>query len=197
MSDYELDFWGDCANTLGEELKQLVYARYMGLTVEPGGPGPVINLKGKSVLDIGGGPVSLLLKCVNRGVCWVVDPGDYPVWVSERYEFTGIGYDCNAGEALMDDALIPQRTGWDEAWIYNVLQHVDDPELVLANARKAATLIRIFEWLDVPAYEGHPHELKADDLVSWLGWGSLKVDMVDHVDEYGAVGFAFFGAFPT
>jgi hypothetical protein len=196
MSDYELAFWGDCANTLGEELKQLVYARHMGLKVEEGGPGPVIDLHGRSVLDIGGGPVSLLLKCVNRGICWVVDPGDYPEWVRERYEHTGIGYDWNPGEVLMDDALIPQRTGWDEAWIYNVLQHVDDPALVVRNARKAANIVRIFEWLDIEAYEGHPHKLTAPVLASWLSIERHWL-FTHKVNEHGAVGYAFAGAFPA
>jgi hypothetical protein len=196
MSDYELDFWNDCANTLGEELKQLVYARYMGLTVEPGGPGPVIDLKGKSVLDIGGGPVSLLLKCLNRGEAAVLDPGKWPSWVETRYSLGMIEHwRWNAEEGVPDY----EPPHFDEAWIYNVLQHVDDPELVIANARKAADLIRIFEWLDVPAYEGHPHELKADELLGYLGlsWAQFDRYTIRDVNEDGAVGRAFFGVFPT
>jgi hypothetical protein len=212
MSDYELDFWNDCTNTLGEELKQLVYARYMGLTVEPGGPGLVIDLKGKAVLDIGGGPVSLLLKCIGRSrSCMVVDPGKWPKWVMRRYRTAGIGYAWTRAESLTEsplhwthtDLMTQEETHgeviFDEVWIYNVLQHVDDPELVIANARKAADLIRIFEWLDVPAYEGHPHELKADELLGYLGsnWAQFDRYTIRDVDEDGAVGRAFFGAFST
>lgn len=82
MSEYETDWWGTCANTLQEEQKQLIYAARMGLVAQWGvGHPPVFDLEGRSVIDIGGGPVSLLLKCGNRGRAVVADPAEWPVWV--------------------------------------------------------------------------------------------------------------------
>ena len=72
---WELGWWGDCTNTYGEEEKQLLYASRMGLKSFHNGKSPYnFDLDGMSILDIGGGPVSLLLKCINFRKAKVVDP---------------------------------------------------------------------------------------------------------------------------
>jgi hypothetical protein len=174
---YELAFWGDCLDTLGEEQKHRVYAPLMGVESD---------LAGRSVIDIGGGPVSLLLKCRNRGDCVVADPliGEFPGWVRERYRENLIEPWRMRGEEL-------NASGFDEAWIYNVLQHVDDPAMVCANARHAAEVVRVFEWIDIPAYDGHPHELTQDMLEEWLGGKGMTVTLA----EDGCFGRAFYGVF--
>lgn len=175
---YELAFWNDCLDTLEEENKQRVYARLMGIEG---------SLRGRSVVDIGGGPVSMLLKCRDRGECAVVDPliGDFPIWVRGRYREAGIAPINVYGEDL------ELGNTYDEAWIYNVLQHVKDPELVIKRARASAGLLRIFEWINIPAYEGHPHELYATDLDKWCGGKG----MVLQLNETGCVGTAYVGVF--
>lgn len=187
--DYEANFWGNCANTYHEEQKQVAYALRMGLPpiwdcVHP----PTFDLEGRSIIDIGGGPVSLLLKSVNGGRCVVADPAPWPSWVRQRYKECGIEFWSMAGES-------ESITGYsfEEAWIYNVLQHVQDPELVITNARSIAKVIRIFEWIDISAYEGHPHELARESLEKWLGAPGFVAD----VNEGGAVGRAFYGVFAT
>jgi hypothetical protein len=186
MSFDEAAWWGDCANTFHEEQKQLAYALRMGLIADWGcGHPPTFDLAGRSVIDIGGGPVSLLLKCCNRGESLVVDPGEYPVWVAARYRECGIGYKRGRGED------IPISLRFDEAWLYNVLQHVDDPEQVITSARQVADTIRIFEWVNIDPYPGHPHQLVPTDLDQWLGGQGF----VCHVDDRGAVGQAFYGVF--
>ena len=50
--EFEAAWWGNCANSYGEETKQLVYARLMELELRDfGGPGPEIDLDGKIVLE--------------------------------------------------------------------------------------------------------------------------------------------------
>lgn len=148
---------------------------------------PTFDIGGRSVIDIGGGPVSLLLKCVNRGRCVVVDPADYPEWVFRRYEECGI----ELWHGRAED--IDGGPHFDEAWIYNVLQHVDDPVLAIATARHHASVIRIFEWIGIDPYPGHPHRLEREDLDEWLdGMG-----YVAQVNENGAVGLAYYGVFQT
>lgn len=186
--EFERAWWGDCLNTFGEEAKQLVYAPKMGLVNTPLlGKWPVYDLAGRSVLDIGGGPVSMLLKCVNRGRCRVIDPCYYPAWIGDRYFYANIAYERRNGEDFT------QREKWlyDEAWIYNVLQHVEDPRKVIANAKYHARVIRIFEWLETPPSEGHPHTLHAHELNEWLG----GVGEYGFVDEQGATGLAYWGVF--
>lgn len=185
--DYETEFWGTCVNTFHEEQKQLVYAPRMGLlasmnTAHP----PTFNLGGRSVIDIGGGPVSLLLKCADFSWATVVDPAQWPAWVHSRYATAGIGYRQHEAETLACAQA-------DEAWIMNCLQHVRDPELVVQKAREHARTIRLFEWIDIPAYDGHPHALTKDTLEEWLGSPGFAAD----VNENGAVGRAFYGVFTS
>ena len=180
----EQRFWGDCCNTFHEEEKQLEYAARMGLSALYGGAHPPsFDGGGRSVVDIGGGPVSLLLKHFNipRGV--VVDPCRYPSWVKARYKAHGVRLERRRGEDF-------DCSGFDEAWIYNVLQHVDDPRQVVANSLRAG-VVRIFEWIDIDPYEGHPNRLTKAELEEWLG----GLGYVAKIDARGAVGTCFYGVF--
>lgn len=181
---FETRWWGDCVNTYGEESKQHAYAALMGLDLrDRGGPGPTIDLRGVSVLDLGGGPVSLLLKTENGGTRTVVDPLPVPTWVGDRYAAAGINLVGRAAEGFTDEDC-PR---YDEVWIYNVLQHVYDPIEVLKTAARHSDYLRLFEWVYVPAHEGHPHELHAAHLDRWIG-GKGRVQ---GVNRNGATGTAY------
>lgn len=184
---WESGWWGDCTNTFGEESKQLLYANRMGLQFYHDGRSPHnIDMVDASVLDIGGGPVSLLLKCSNvTGM--VADPLDMPDWCKLRYQCAGIHVEQIAGEKL-------KETGWDEVWIYNVLQHVKDPLAVIKNAQAAGKVIRIFEWLDTAVNIGHPHSFTAAQLDGWLN-GHGKVEVLK--GEAGCYGKCYYGIFPA
>jgi hypothetical protein len=178
--DYEKTFWGDCCNTLGEELKQLEYASCMGIDFA------TIN---KNVVDIGGGPVSMLLKCNNRGPnCAVVDPIVWPQWVQERYEAAHIGLFITEAERFT------VAVKYDEVWIYNVLQHVVDPALVIEVAKNCAPVLRIFEWVDIAPYKGHPHLLEQCKLLQWIKWDGWNKTFL-FTGAHGCYGRAFFGVF--
>lgn len=185
---WESDWWSNCTNTYWEETKQLTYAKKMGLKAEMDkGKYPIYDLKDKSVIDIGGGPVSMLLKCINVRRSLVVDPCNYPKWIEQRYFILNIDYLMIKGED------IKTTMQFDEVWIYNVLQHVDDPKLIIDNAKKVSKIIRIFEWIDMPPVEGHPHELKENILNEWLG----GIGKTEQLDENGCRGRAYYGIFPT
>lgn len=163
---FEVDWWGACTNTFAEEAKQLTYARRMGLLpFNDGGRWPLVEAHGQSILDVGGGPTSLLLKTRNLAHGTVVDPGEYPRWTLDRYASAGIRVWRGAAEDYQADRL------YDEAWCYNCLQHTLDPEAIVAMMRRSAQRLRIFEWVDVAPNPGHPHELKAEELARWLGFG--------------------------
>jgi hypothetical protein len=185
--EWEQDWWDNCTNTFGEEMKQMLYADKMGLKTFHDGKSPFnIDMKGKRVLDIGGGPTSLLLKCMNvSGV--VVDPLPMLEWVEMRYEAANICLMSIAAEDLL-------LTGFNECWMYNVLQHTENPELAIENARRAARLIRIFEWIDTPTNEGHPHSLSVAALNKWLG-GEGKVEQL--TGQNTCMGRAYYGIFTT
>ena len=182
MSDYtfESNYWGDCCNTFDEDQKHYVYARYMGLTQV----GYSFFLNNQSVIDIGGGPTSMLLKTVNLKNGLVVDPLSYPKWTHERYRAKGIEVSVMRGEDFAFDYI----EKYDEAWIYNCLQHTDDPELIIKNALNAAKILRIFEWVDIPPHDGHPVELTKDKLDKWTG----GVGQVITLAESGCFGKAYY-----
>lgn len=176
---WERDWW-NCRNTYGEETKQLHYAKRMGLELQEDSQGPFINLENKNVLDVGGGPVSLLLKCRNLGNGVVIDPCDYPAWVRERYRSANIVYWRMKAEDMPTDRI------YDETWIYNVLQHVENPELVVSNMRRTSKIIRVFDWLEISGI-GHPQYLVEKEMSEWFG-GYGRVEM-------GNGGLEYFGIF--
>ena len=165
MSDYtfESNYWGDCCNTFDEDQKHYVYARFMGLKRV----GYSFDVEGKSILDIGGGPTSMLLKTINLSKGLVVDPLKYPDWTYDRYKAKGIDYKIKRGEEVNEE-------GYDECWIYNCLQHTDDPQQIIKNALKAAKTLRIFEWVDIPPHDGHPIELTKYKVDKWIVNGSER-----------------------
>lgn len=168
IQKFEATWWGDCCNTYGEETKQLAYAKVMGLEPGPWRGGvhwPVWDFAGLSVLDVGGGPSSMLLKSrFDRGV--VVDPCTYPLWVAERYAVHGVEYHREPAE---DDLSTFADNEFDVALIYNCLEHTLDPERITRQMARVARRVHIFEWVEEPPHPGHPHELHADELAGWLG----------------------------
>lgn len=205
--EFEKEWWGDSINTLGEDLKQLTYAEKMGLSKLTADQRPYFDLKGKSVLDIGGGPSSLLLKCINRGDCFVVDPIPMPKWVFARYLTAGIRLltipaeeanlcSCGTGDVL-DCAKfgLPVNYKFDEVWIYNCLQHTQDPKRIIKNAKALGKVIRIFEWLETEPHPGHPQTLTEKDLNEWLE-GQGRVEILDKKIWTGYCK-SYYGVFPT
>jgi len=184
MGDYkfEIEYWGDCCNTFDEDQKHYVYAKYMGLDRK----GYSFDVHGKSIIDIGGGPTSMLLKTVNLGDrATVIDPIKYPDWTYDRYEAKGIKAIVMKGE---DPVIAHFAKEYDEAWIYNCLQHTDDPEKIIKNALSAANELRLFEWIDIPAHEGHPIELTKSNLDKWIG----KEGKTIRLAESGCFGNAYY-----
>jgi hypothetical protein len=187
--DWEADWWGNCTNTLGEETKQVLYAQRMGLEWFHDGKSPFnIDMGGKSVLDIGGGPCSILLKCRNV-IGTVADPLSVPPWVKARYRIAKVELLQVAAEELKAEI---GGVHFDECWIYNVLQHTQDPRIVIEQAGGLADLIRIFEWIDTPTNVGHPHALSEDMLNELLG-GIGKTELLK--GQNACYGKCYYGIF--
>jgi hypothetical protein len=180
-SVFEKEYWGDCCNTFDEEQKHYTYAKCMQIPINH----YTFNANGKTVLDIGGGPVSMLLKTYNLKRGKVVDPLSYPAWTKARYRAKKIEVKLQNGEDITD-------TGWDEVWLYNCLQHTIDPAKIIANAKRAAPTLRFFEWINVPAHEGHPHLLTREFLEDNIG---MPGGNIIELSNNGCYGTAFYGAF--
>jgi hypothetical protein len=116
----------------------------------------------------------------------VVDPLEYPKWTYDRYSAKGIDCLVFRGEDVIEE-------GYDEAWIYNCLQHTDDPELIIKNALKSAKTLRIFEWVNIPPHDGHPIELTKEKLDAWIGKEGQTIQLA----ESGCFGLAYFNTYTT
>jgi 2-polyprenyl-3-methyl-5-hydroxy-6-metoxy-1,4-benzoquinol methylase len=196
---HEADYWGNCLGMTawGEFCKQEMYGREMGLFSDYGTPDGELDLQGKDVLDVGGGPVSMTLRCINAGQRIVADPCQWPASVLRRYDYYGIQFLRTAGEDL-DQRFLDSRTSFDEVWIYNVLQHVQDPEKVIDNAVAriaSGGVLRMFEWCYIPADKCHPHVLTPELLLNALqGCRIVKVGL-PRLKEFWSDATAFTGVF--
>lgn len=174
-------------NTFHEEEKQIIYAKKMGLKIIRTPHTPYnFDIQNANILDIGGGPTSILLKAINRGKCKIVDPlmNLYPQWIRDRYKYASIDYENIKGENIIE-------INYDEVFIYNCLEHTENPEKIIQNARKAGKIIRIFEWIDTKTNEGHIHSLTENKLNIWLN-GEGKVE---NFDRNGCCGKGYYGIF--
>jgi len=194
---WEEQWWADCVNTYDEQVKQQVYAERMKLIqfakytsefeyngVKYGKGNTYFDMQGKSILDIGGGPVSLLLRCKNFKRAVVLDPCNYPEWVKDRYKAAGIELIKKCAE---DSVIIDW---FDEVWIYNVLQHVKDPLEVVRFAKRSGNKVRVCEPLNIGECMGHPHNLTKEMLDKAFG----KVGLTENVDDI-LKGNMYFGVF--
>lgn len=156
----EASFWRVPANMSYGQVKQEGYVDMMGL--EEYGRCARYDLQGKTIIDVGGGPCSLLLRCYNfKGT--VIDPCDLEPWVYERYAAAGIKVIKASAEDWEPDGF------YDEAWCYNVLQHVRNPQAVVDMMKRAAKKVRVFEWIDTPTDTGHPNSFTTEDMDKLFG----------------------------
>jgi len=143
-----------------------------------------------SVIDIGCGPLSLLLRVpVKKGVA--LDPIHYGD-LEDAYERMGIERLVKRGEDLtVEDGM------FDEAWIYNCLQHVEDPTKIIENALTVSKVVRIFEWTHIKPYKGHLHELTPELLTAPFNksnWHTLMTT-TGFLNHSGLSGNYFMGIF--
>lgn len=180
--DFEARYWGDCTNTFYEERKHFVYASLMGIKRQHWS---FVVPPGSRILDIGAGPCSMLLKTHGAARRVVCDPLPYPAWVNIRYALAGIEVMRGPGEAVHHGFPATGPKPFDEVWIYNCLQHVEAPLQILKNALALGGLVRIFEWIDIPPHEGHPHMLTKAGLDGCLGVDNGAVTELSHDGCFG------------
>lgn len=141
---WEKNWWMTARNQHPVEIEKNKYVAKL-LNIDEG-------LPDRTVIDIGCGPLSMLLRVpVKEG--YALDPLFFDD-LEAAYFQKGIKRLVKPAEELnIKDGK------FDEAWIYNCLQHVKDPTKILQNAIAVADRVRIFEWTHIPPYEGHLHML--------------------------------------
>jgi glycosyltransferase involved in cell wall biosynthesis len=180
-TEFETNWWGLEPNERWNEevRKQDAYARLMGM------PDDLDLGKPTTVLDIGCGPTSMLLRADRHGAPAVgVDPLPVSKATRQRYKAAGVTF-LNFKAEEFDSTEHPVFA---EAWCYNCLQHTEDPAAVLEEMGKAARLVRIFEWRNTPPQPGHPQTLTEELFAkAFEGWERVKWD-VGMLDEPGLWG---------
>lgn len=160
---YERAAWGNMIYITpnnGEVIKQNTYATEMGITDSINFES--IDLKGKSVIDVGAGPISLLLRSKNFSSATAIEPLFYSDDVDNIYKSHGVELKRLPAEDIEETHV------YDEVWMYNCLQHTMSPSKILNKIKTLGKRIRIFEWLDIPEHEGHPQEMKVEHFVNIL-----------------------------
>lgn len=119
---------------------------------------------GKTVAEVGCGPYPATLFCEH------VLPTLYePLWFPELKKATEdpcVRWYREPFEAAPINEV-------EECWLFNCLQHVRDPEIVVAKAKRSALTIRFFEPVDYPTCVYHPHTFTQADFERWFP-GSVK-----------------------
>lgn len=133
------------------------------------------DLKGKKILEIGPARCAGLLYCENFGTSYIVEPTVYE-GVQEYYDKKGIGII----RELFEDAELPEV---DEVWMFNLMQHVKDPDVLIEKAKRVSKVIRFFEPIDLPTNNEHPFTFSEADYKGYFG------DCVKIYESIGEPGF--------
>lgn len=118
------------------------------------------NQDGKTIVEIGCADFPALHFCINfTGV--VIEPMQSKI-LEEICQEDGI----KLIKESVEDTKIPDC---DEIWIFNVMQHIIDPDLFVEKCKAAAKVIRYFEPVDYPVSIYHPHSFTKDDFIGYFG----------------------------
>ena len=71
----------------------------------------------------------------------------------------------------------------DEIWLFNVMQHIIDPELFIEKCKAATKTIRYFEPINYPTCLYHPHSFTMGDFKRWFVEPKLYNDYVPHFHD--------------
>lgn len=176
----ESDYWDRYSSEIHTVIQQErylenldIYKDYSGIH---GKSSMDLDFKGKKVIDIGGGPCSILLRAnggkrreLNPTIeSWgvdksttktangvVIDPVICSEYVKIRYNYFNIDFINDDAESLYK--YYNEINYFDEAIIYNCLQHVMNPVEILDQVIKVSKKIRICEPINVPTDALHLH----------------------------------------
>lgn len=104
--------------------------------------------EGKSILEIGSSDFPVLNFCYNYENSFVLEPilTDTLEALSKEAGFGIINKPA-------EEADFPKV---DEVWIFNLLQHVQDPDIIIKKAKECSNVIRFFEPINTYRDLGHP-----------------------------------------
>jgi hypothetical protein len=133
------------------------------------------NLSGKSVVEIGPARIAGLLFCTNYSKSYIIEPTPYE-GIDYLYENKNI-------EIIKEKAESCNFPYVDEVWIFNLMQHVQDPDKLIEICKKHSKIIKFFEPIDLPTNNEHPYSFSLEDYKNYFG------DCVKVYSFNGEIGF--------
>lgn len=144
-----------------------------------------LNFSDKKILDVGGGPASLLLRTNNtKGNCHdgiiegvIIDPVIITEHQLDRYKYFNLNFINDKGENI--DLYYNDKNHFDETIIYNCLQHVENPIEILDKITHISKRIRLSEPINASTDEAHLHEFTSkyfDDY--FINFNKIKCEVI-------------------
>jgi len=123
--------------------------------------GLFFNLEGKSIIEIGPADHPALGFCKNYSKSYVIEP-------MPSSHLARILSDKNI-ELIKKPAENYKFPKVNEVWLFNVLQHVIDPDVIIEKSKEAADIIRFFEPINMGRDKCHLHSFNAKYFKDYFG----------------------------
>lgn len=130
------------------------YFKYLGINS--------LDLEGKSIVEIGPAIIPSLLFCENYSKSYIIEPIEYPQTNHLYKDKLNISFIREPAEKCKFPEV-------DEVWIFNLMQHVQDPDLLIKVCKENSKIIRFFEPIDYPVSIDHPFSYSFEDYVDYFG----------------------------
>lgn len=120
------------------------------------------DLKNETIIEIGCADFPALRYCHNyKG--FIVEPmaSDFLEEFCKREKIM-------LNKTPFEELNLPE-IHYGEIWMFNVLQHVIDPEKFISEAKRIMPVIRYFEPVYTEITNYHPHSFAVDDFERWFG----------------------------
>jgi hypothetical protein len=119
------------------------------------------NLENKKILEIGPAKIPALIYCTNYDSSYIVEPTIY-----ENTDYLYKDKPITFIRELYEECESPKV---DEIWLFNVLQHILNPDVFVDKCKKSSKIIKFFEPINTPIEVHHPHSFTYDDYVKYFG----------------------------
>ena len=121
----------------------------------------------KKIMEIGPGVFAALLYSKNTQNSFIVEPLDLPENVLAQYANKNI----TVLKGAIEDLNLPQV---DEVWVFNVMQHILEPEIFVSKIKKIAKKILFFEPINTPIDQLHVYSYTLSDFQKYFGIENVK-----------------------
>ena len=129
------------------------------------------NQKGKSIIEIGCADIPALYFCSDYNQSYIIEPMPSAI-LTELIQDKQIILFSDPSEELEFPKV-------DEIWLFNVLQHVIDPDVIINKAKESASVIRFFEPINCVMDICHLHYFTLDYFIGHFG-----LDAVKHYEDH-------------